>query len=141
MKIDRKTVYDKYNGRCAYTGKPLNDDWQIDHMTSKSKYYWNVVYGGIGGYTVEGIQDKLKQINNIDNLMPALRIVNHYKRSLDLNGFRLYMTKFHKRLAKLPKKTSIPKTEKRIKYMNEVAQAFDITPDKPFSGKFYFETI
>lgn len=28
-----------------------------------------------------------------------------------------------------------------INDMLEVAELFDITPDKPFSGKFYFETL
>lgn len=51
------------------------------------------------------------------------------------------MMDFHKRLAKLPKKTSLKKTENRISYMKTVAALFDITVDKPFSGKFYFETI
>jgi hypothetical protein len=43
------------------------------------------------------------------------------------------------RLAKLPK---CPKTEKSIKrkeYMLKIAKYFDITPECPFSGKFYFE--
>ena len=52
-------------------------------------------------------------LNNPDNLLPACRV--HYKRSLDLEGFRSYMKNFHIRLAKLPK----------------VAELFDITPDKP----------
>lgn len=140
-KAIRILVYEKYNGLCAYTGKPLDDKWQVDHMTSKIKYMWNVVYGGIGGYTVEGIQEKAKQVDDISNLMPALWIVNHYKRSLDLEGFRDRMMTFHKRLAKLPKKTSKPATEKRIAYMRQVSDAFDITPDRPFSGKFYFENL
>ena len=51
------------------------------------------------------------------------------------------MLEFHKRLGKLPKKTSKESTKKRISYMNEIAEVFGITKDKPFSGKFYFETI
>ena len=39
------------------------------------------------------------------------------------------------------KKTMIEKTLKRKEYLLEVAELFDITPDKPFSGKFYFETL
>lgn len=120
----RSKIYDKYNGRCAYTGKPLDDDWQVDHMESK--------YGSIWSH---------ENVENIDNLMPSLRIVNHYKREYGLEGFRDYMLNFHKRLAKLPKHTSLERTKNRIEYMHKVADAFGITVDKPFEGKFYFETI
>lgn len=113
----RQAVYNKYNGRCAYTGKPLGSDWQIDHIEAK-RYSDN---------------------NDISNLAPALPIVNHYKRGLGLEGFREYMLGFHSRLSKLPKKTSSEKTKRRIDYMYEIAKAFDITPDKPFDGVFYFE--
>lgn len=131
----RQKVYDKYNGLCAYTGKPLQSDWQVDHITPKCHWIWKQKEEtrlGLGyGYT----------LNDIENLVAAERIVNHYKRSLCLEGFRKYMMDFHKRLAKLPKKTSVSRTEARIRYMNKVADMFGVTPDKPFSGKFYFEEV
>lgn len=115
----REKVRLKYGGKCAYTGKDLDDDWQVDH-----------VFPRIGGGD-----------NNISNLAPCIAIVNHYKREKTLEQFRTYMLSFHLRLKKLPKKTIVYETEKRIKYMNKVANLFDITHDKPFSGKFYFETL
>jgi 5-methylcytosine-specific restriction endonuclease McrA len=117
----RKIIYDKYNGLCAYTGKPLDDTWQVDHIFP--------------------LCSNAPDLNDIGNLVPTFAIINHYKRSLDLAGFRKYMLKFHERIAKLPKKTLVPRTEKRKQYMLKVAELFDITPDKPFSGTFYFETI
>ena len=125
----RLQVYSKFGGKCAYTGKLLGEDWQIDHMVSKNfaKYY--------KGTSLE------INVNDIDNLLPALRIVNHYKRALDLEGFRVYMLNFHKRLAKLPRNTMVRRTIRRKEYMYKVAEAFGITPDKPFCGKFYFETL
>ena len=36
----REKVYNKYGGKCAYTGKPLGQDWQIDHVTSQIKHEW-----------------------------------------------------------------------------------------------------
>lgn len=104
--MNRQEIYNKYGGLCAYTGKPLGDDWQVDHVTSKARM------GYLRGYCKT--YDERVCLNNPDNLLPACRIVN--KRSLDLEGFRSYMKKFHIRLAKLPK----------------VAELFDITPDKPF---------
>ncbi|AXF52601.1 MAG: hypothetical protein [Caudoviricetes sp.] len=135
-KKTREQVRLKYNGLCAYTGKLLGDDWQVDHMTSVYKQTNNAYYTASNPDEINII---ISKVHDINNLMPALRIVNHYKRSLDLEGFRDYMSDFHKRLAKLPKKTSVERTAKRIEYMNKVADAFDITTDKPFSGLFFFE--
>ncbi len=122
----REEIYNKFGGLCAYTGKPLGEDWQIDHVTPHLHYRFKLAEG---------------DVNNKDNLFPALRIVNHYKRAHGLEGFRKYMKSFHKRLAKLPKNTLVEKTKRRKEYMFKIADAFDISIDKPFSGVFYFETI
>lgn len=135
MKINREEVFNKYCGLCAYTGKPLGDDWQVDHIIPKSSYAWHQL-----------VEVKIKlginyNCNDFENLLPAIKIINHYKRSLDLEGFRKYMSNFHKRISKLPKNPYSEKTIKRKKYMLTVADLFGITIDKPFNGKFYFETI
>lgn len=127
-KAIRELVHQKYNGLCAYTGKPLGDDWQVDHVTPKCHYQWHQM-------------NETKKPDDVDNLLPAIKIINHYKRSLDLEGFRRYMLEFHIRLAKLPKKTTVIRTQKRKEYMLTVAELFNITADKPFSGKFYYENI
>lgn len=127
----REAVRKKYNGLCAYTGKPLGEDWQVDHVCSKIKHSYRCRYD----------KTKMKEVDKEENLLPAIKIINHYKRSLDLEGFRHYMLEFHKRLSKLPKKTSVLRTRKRIEYMNKVAELFDITPENPFDGKFYFEKL
>lgn len=123
----REQVRLKYNGLCAYTGLPLDDKWQADHVFPKCR-------------TIQ-LYHNINNHDCVENLVPALRIVNHYKRSLDLDGFRNYMLTFHIRLAKLPKKTDVENTKKRIAYMNEVANLFGITKEIPFNGKFYFETL
>jgi len=28
----RKQIFDKYDGKCAYSGTPLESDWQADHI-------------------------------------------------------------------------------------------------------------
>ena len=125
MRIDRKAVYDKYWWLCAYTWQPLGDDWQVDHVFPKYLHrMWSI---------------KEYHVNDIENLLPAIRIVNHYKRGETLEWFRKYMLRFHERLRKLPKKTSVPRTAERIKYMNKVAEVFWITAEKPFSWVFFFE--
>ena len=123
----RQLIYEKYNGKCAYCGKELTE-YQIDHMTSKRK---NEVYKGTK-FEIE--------LNHVDNLVAVLPIINHYKRELDVEGFRMYLKDFHLRLAKLPKNIT-PHNERRVKYMMRIADAFDITPTIPFSGIFYFETL
>jgi len=79
--------------------------------------------------------------HNIDNMVPAQRIINHYKHSISIEEYRERLIKLHLRLKKMPKNTRTEKGARRKAYMLEIARFFDITPDKPFSGKFYFETI
>lgn len=124
----RERIKNKYNGLCAYTGKELGDDWQIDHAVSvmRSKMW---------------LHGRDFDHNSEDNLSPVLKIVNHYKRSFDLDGFRKYMLSFHERLSRVPKNPRSSKGIKYKEYMWKVADAFGITPEKPFSGVFYFETL
>nr|DAE29747.1 MAG TPA: RECOMBINATION ENDONUCLEASE VII [virus sp. ctyMK1] len=65
--IDRKAVYEKYNGHCAYCGKKINyKDMQVDHFVP-------IRSGGT---------------DDFENLMPSCRRCNHYKRASNLEGFR-----------------------------------------------------
>jgi 5-methylcytosine-specific restriction endonuclease McrA len=120
----RQAIYERYGGLCAYTGKPLGEDWQIDHIHPVCKHRW------------DGLADCP---DRIENLAPTIKIINHYKRAMDLEQWRGYMLTFHTRLKKLPKKTIRKLTIKRIAYMNQVADLFGISPTVPFCGTFYFE--
>jgi len=129
MAKKRDIIKNKFNGLCAYSGTPLEDDWQVDHIKPKIMYY-------IGSCPYQG------NPNDIDNLIPAQRIINHYKRSLPLEKFKSwYLGGLHLRLKKLLKNTKTELAKKRKEYLLKIASYFDITEDKPFSGKFYFETI
>jgi len=129
MAKKRDIIKNKFNGLCAYSGTPLEDDWQVDHIKPKIMYY-------IGSCPYQG------NPNDIDNLIPAQRIINHYKRSLPLEKFKSwYLGGLHLRLKKLPKNPKTELAKKRKEYLLKIASYFDITEDKPFSGKFYFETI
>ena len=58
MKIDRKKIFDKFSGHCAYCGTLLLfNDFQVAHLIPK-------VSGGS---------------NNFENLMPACRKCNEHK--------------------------------------------------------------
>lgn len=75
-------------------------------------------------------------------MVPAQKIINHYKRAFELETFRSWILgELHLRLKKLPVN---PYTEKSIKhkaYLLKVAAYFNITSENPFSGMFYFETL
>jgi len=145
----RERVYAKYNGKCAYTGKPLGSDWQIDHVMPKRIYNNARIY----------IQDDIKKTrDSIENLVPCLAIVNHYKRAQNLEQFRKYIATLQSRIDKLPKYARFhskfpPKIKRpefterqarqinRAEYLRKVAEAFGITLETLFCGKFYFERI
>lgn len=105
-KNQRKQIYKKYDGHCAYCGKSIElKDMQSDHQESKYR----------GGD------------NNIENLYPACRRCNHYKRAKDLESFREYMKTLHERIAS--------------DYITKVGLDYGIVEIKPFDGKFYFERV
>jgi len=118
--MNRDAIYQKLGGLCAYSGTPLEEDWQVEHIIPKRR----------GGD------------DDISNLMPVQRILNHYKRALTLEEFRvLWLGCLHKRLAKLPKNPRTENGQRRKDYLLKVASYFGIKSDKPFSGEFYFETV
>jgi len=124
---DKEIIKNKFGGKCAYTGRNLADDWQIDHKISQRLFK---------------IGKEKGNPNSIDNLYPALKIVNHYKRALPLEVFRnWFLGELHERLKKLPRNPKTEKGIKRKKYLLSVAEVFGISEDKPFNGKFYFETL
>jgi hypothetical protein len=116
----------KYGGRCAYSGTILEDDWQVDHLEP----------------ILRDCGIKNHRANRIENLMPTQKLINHYKNTLPLESFRTwYLGGLHKRLKKLPKNPRTEKGKRHKAYMLKIANYFGITEDKPFSGKFYFETL
>lgn len=122
--MDRQKIFEKFGGKCAYSGTDLKDDWQIDHIEPKTFFQ---------------ITGKSGQ-NDDDNLFPCQRIINHYKRGLSLEHFRSwYLGGLHERMKKLPKNPKSKRGIRRKAYILEVAELFGITEDTPFSGIFYFE--
>jgi len=201
----RERVYAKYNGKCAYTGKPLDSDWQIDHLnpvcgtdcypewratqptcllewenlmnnpirradySDRHEYYkaldlWNEKQRELSKAISKSQKNfTRKQATYIENLMPALRHINHYKFCLSLENFRKRIATLQSRIDKYPKwvkelrnelvanngmidedyfddaPITHEKTFCRYCYICTAAELFGITPETPFSGKFYFE--
>lgn len=66
-KEKREQVYRKYNGHCAYCGRPIKkDEMQIDHLVPKAR----------------------KGTNDITNLMPSCPSCNSLKADKSLRSFR-----------------------------------------------------
>ena len=106
-KSTRTSVYLMYNGHCAYCGKQIDyKDMQVDHATPLR----------IGG------------ADDISNYMPDCRSCNHYKATLDVEGFRKYLSEIHKRLMR----DSIP---------YQVAERFGIVKHVSDDVTFHFEEL
>ena len=128
-KKDREIIRQKFNGKCAYTGTKLLPDWEVDHVKAVRRNWFSK--GAL-----------FENEHQLGNMFPCQRIVNNYKGSLDLEDFRTWLLGgLHERLKNLPKNPNTEKSIKRKAYLLEIARLFDITPDKPFSGVFYFEKI
>ena len=128
-KKDRELIRNKFGGRCAYSGTELDDDWQVDHVVPIMR-------------NLKGPGALFEQGHHIDNMVPCQKLVNHYKANLHLEEFRTwYLGELHLRLQKLPKNPRTHKGAKRKMRLFMIAKLFGITPEKPFSGKFYFETF
>lgn len=73
MKIDRKKVFDKYKGHCAYCGEKITKEaFQVDHIHPKKRSHWN---------------PDLNE-NRFENLNPSCRKCNLFKAAFDLEVFR-----------------------------------------------------
>lgn len=106
-KEERRAVYDKMSGHCAYCGCELHfKDMQVDHVAPLRK----------GGPDV------------LDNMLPACRSCNHYKDSMDLEGFRRLVEKMPCTLAR-----------DSVTYRNAVR--FGLVEPKPHTVVFYFEKL
>ena len=127
-KKKREEIKNKFDGLCAYSGTPLEDDWQVEHI----KPIVRNRYDGTCNFP---------DAHCDENLVPVQKIINHYKGSLDLETFRTwFLGGLHKRLDR-PKNPRSEKSKRKKEYSNKVASYFGITTEKPFDGKFYFEKL
>ena len=67
----RQSVFDKYNGKCAYCGCVLEKGWHVDHINPKRD-------GGT---------------DDFENLNPACFSCNNYKSGNKIETFREFQTK------------------------------------------------
>ncbi|MBR4620548.1 MAG: HNH endonuclease [Salinivirgaceae bacterium] len=115
----RLQVYEKYDGHCAYCGKPLKpEEMQVDHIYP----YGRVDYGD--PKAMQMVDDG--SMNAIENLMPACRACNFYKSMDNIEGFR-------RRLL-----TELEHTC-RATFQTRLAMQYGMITYTAWSGEFYFE--
>ena len=113
MSIDRKAVYEKYHGHCAYCGKTIEfREMQVDHFIPIAK----------------ATADNQEKIYSFENLMPSCRRCNHYKRQSDIEVFRTMIE-------------SIPSKLMNREYIFKVGVDYGFFNPKDRDVKFYFERI
>lgn len=126
MKPDRKKVYDKFGGKCAYCGCELNGKFQVDHVIPQSLFTFFI--GNKHKVPTFLSHLTLGQVNHIDNLFPACCSCNNYKDAYDIERFRAEIGLFRERLNKL---STHYKFSIRYGLIQEI--------EKPIV--FYFETL
>lgn len=104
---ERQAVLQKTNRRCAYCGIELDSNrFQVDH----------VVPLRLGGK------------DEMENMLPACRSCNHYKRGNSLEGWRRMLEQ-------------TPEVLRRDSYTYRQAVKFGLVMPTPKKVKFYFEQL
>ncbi len=107
---EREAVYKKMDGHCAYCGRPITmREMQIDHVIP---------------IKFQGREDR--DLNAMDNLLPACRRCNHYKDTMSVETFRSMLEREPEILAR-----------DSVAYRNAVR--FGLVIPNPGPVKFYFE--
>ena len=115
-KSERKAVYEKYNGHCAYCGcKILPKGFHVDHMHCIKNYEYLEEFTGI-------------DVHSIENMMPSCGSCNRYKSTYELETFRKMLSGIPKRLA-------------RDVSTYNIAVRFGMVEEHNEPIKFYFEKV
>lgn len=106
----REAVYAKYDGHCAYCGKPIvYKDMHVDHFKPLS---FN------------------RGTDDLENLMPSCRRCNYYKDNFMLEGFRKRLEGITNRL----------RSHSAHKMIYNLALDYGLVKETNNKIKFYFET-
>lgn len=109
---ERKIVYAKTNGHCAYCGCEIPfKGFNADHVKCLKTHEY---------------EDE--SIDTVDNMLPSCRSCNHYKSTFELEVFREQLSKIPERLARDTSTYSIALRYGQVKEDNKPIQ-------------FYFEKI
>lgn len=115
-KETRKTIYNKYDGYCAYCGEQITyKNMQVDHIYPKDRAH---IY----------FKETGKHVDDISNLNPSCRICNNYKYNWDIELFRKNLSKQVERARKTSMNFRMAERYGLIKITNKPVE-------------FYFESV
>jgi len=111
----RETIFQKYNGLCAYCGEELGEKWHIDHIEPVVRDLETGVF-------------EKPENDSIENLNPSCPSCNIQKNSYTVEQFRRNIQKFLKSL---------------IHYSTQYkfVRKYGLIKETGIEAEFYFETI
>lgn len=128
MNPDRKKIFDKFGGRCAYCGCELTKSFQVDHIVSKKHLHKTSTKKIEFPYFLKHLTEN--DLDHIDNLSPSCIKCNFYKGIKSLEDFRYELIQLTRRL------------KKRV-FIYNLALNYGLIQemDKKEKIVFYFETL
>jgi hypothetical protein len=116
---DRKFIFDKYGGKCAYCGCELQKGWHVDHIEA----HWH-------NMTLEECEKyKLKKgADTLENSNPSCPRCNRWKDTFTIEKFREELQKQCERL-------------QRDSSAYRMAKDYGLIKETGVKVKFYFETL
>ena len=95
---DRKIIFEKYGGHCAYCGDELKKGWHVDHILPVNRLWRHkqkdgeMVYGK-NGYVKEYYYEYPER-DVIENKMPSCPSCNINKHQATIEEFRAWITRY-----------------------------------------------
>lgn len=83
----RATLREKFGGRCAYCGEPLEDRWHADHIEAVERKLERVSAGGVSRLRTTSEVHRPER-DTIGNMNPACAPCNLDKHAMSLEGWR-----------------------------------------------------
>ena len=116
----RQTIYNKYNGCCAYCGKKITlKQMQVDHIVPLFRNDDDETLKKWG---------RIRGANNLDNLNPACARCNRYKSTMTLQQFR---NEIEKQILRLEERS----------WNYRIARDFGLVEETFKPVRFYFEEL
>lgn len=124
-KKERKKVYEKYDGHCAYCGKEIKyNEMQVDHCIPKRNFAFHIKNGWRIPMGLSHLTEL--DVDHIDNLMPSCRVCNNWKKTFDLE---LFKTELQSQVTRL----------NAYSPSYRIAKAYGLIDELPVKVVFYFE--
>ena len=124
---DRKSIFDKYGGKCAYCGKEINKKFHVDHIEpiyrndNDEQFERRATHG-------DKRTDLKRGVDSIENWNPACPRCNNWKGTMSLETFR----------------SEIAEQVRRARSYScnfRMAEDFGLIEETGIGVEFYFETF